>query len=757
MKLPLLNVPMYMLLVCIAAVCAPNSSEAQTVDYGKSYINLSKGPSGGTMEPGDILQIKATFVVKSGTLDSCGFFDNIPAGTAYIPGSLSVITNEGKIYKSFTDAAGDDCGTITGSAIKINLGYNTAAGKQANATRRGQIKNTDKPSFYGGTCIMVASYKITITAALGSQIDLGGGSVTYKSGAGPIKTSAFPSDNVAIFSNYGLCSNAVGANALGTEFNGTFGSGKNKNRGVSANVPPSYTYAPFAANSPNDYYYGVSNNTSTAGAGYSIVNTWPKPDPSPTSHRVFSVWDIIGDHTGAVSPSLGNPPADTVNKSTGGYMLVINASYRIDSAFYQTITGLCPNTYYEFSVWIRNICSKCGCDSNGRGATGGAGYIPTAPGDSSGVKPNLTLAIDGIDYYTTGDVAYDGLWIKKGFTYLTGPLQTSLTAMIRNNAPGGGGNDWAIDDIALATCTPNLNLQPSPNITVCIGNQVDMFSDISSYFSNYIYWQWEKSTDNGVTWVNTGISGVGAPVQVAGQWQYTATYPSFLGDISLNHSMFRIKVASTPGNLNDDGCSFTASTTIQILTSTCTALPSSQLIFFKGREVNHMGQLNWLTSKETPDLYFDIESSTDAIHFQKTATVQATGKDGAGDAYGFSFASPLPSGPTYYRLRLNTATGFSYSHIITLYAGDIRFDVKSLLNPFGNYISFDAIVPADQQATISVFDGFGRLVKQTEEQLYRGLNKVMITDLGGLSNGTYVLRVQAGGQAINKKIIRIKN
>ena len=68
-------------------------------------------------------------------------------------------------------------------------------------------------------------------------------------------------------------------------------------------------------------------------------------------------------------------------------MLVINASYRIDSAFYQNITGLCPNTYYEFSLWIRNICSKCGCDSNGKGATGGAGYIPTATGDSSGVKP----------------------------------------------------------------------------------------------------------------------------------------------------------------------------------------------------------------------------------------------------------------------------------------------------------------------------------------------------------------------------------
>jgi hypothetical protein len=112
----------------------PFAATAQTVDYGKSYINITKGNAGGTMETGDTLQIKATFVVKSGTLDSCGFFDNIPTGTVYIPGSLSVLTNEGKIYKSFTDAAGDDCGWITGTSVNINLGYNSISGKQASAS-----------------------------------------------------------------------------------------------------------------------------------------------------------------------------------------------------------------------------------------------------------------------------------------------------------------------------------------------------------------------------------------------------------------------------------------------------------------------------------------------------------------------------------------------------------------------------------------------------------------------------------------------
>jgi len=744
------------LLFFAAFLLSSYAATAQTVDYGKSYINITKGATGGTAETGDILQIRATFVVKSGTLDSCGFVDNIPAGTSYIPGSLCVLTNEGKIYKSFTDAAGDDCGFISGSTVNIHLGFNSGAGKQATAFRRGQIKNSDKPSFYGSTCIMVVSYKIQITAALGSQVNLGGGSVTYKSGILPLVTSSFPVDNVAIFTNYGLCANAVGANALGTEFNGTFGSGKNKNRGTSANVPPSYTYAAFSSNSPNDYYYGISNNTSTGGAGYSVSNAWPKPDPSATSHRVFSVWDIIGDHTGAVSPALGNPPADTVNNNNGGYMLVINASYRIDSAFYQTITGLCPNTYYEFSLWIRNICSKCGCDSNGKGATGGAGYIPTAAGDSSGVKPNLTLAINGIDYYTTGDVPYNGQWIKKGFTYLTGPSQTTLTAMVRNNAPGGGGNDWAIDDIALATCTPNLDLQPSPNLVVCEGNQVDMFTVVNSYFANYTYWEWEKSTDNGVTWTSTGVSGVGTPVLVAGQWQYTATFPTFLASASLNNTMFRIKVASTSGNIGNTTCAFTASTTIQVLTSTCNLLPSGKLIYLKGKNANDFAQLGWMTSQETPDLYFELEKSTDGSHFQKIATMNAAGKQ-EGEQYAYTDNEALAAGATYYRIKLVNGAGYVYSHTITVYSGDTDFEIKTLNNPFDSYLSFDANSPTDQQASISLFDDFGRLILQKQQKLYAGSNRITLSDLSKLSGGSYFLRVQTNTQCINKKIIKIKN
>ena len=85
------------------------------IDLGKSFVNISK-PSGGTVENNDILEIRASVVVRGGSFDSCRFTDVIPTGTTYIAGTLKVLTNEGKTYQAFTDAqfdASNDEGWIT--------------------------------------------------------------------------------------------------------------------------------------------------------------------------------------------------------------------------------------------------------------------------------------------------------------------------------------------------------------------------------------------------------------------------------------------------------------------------------------------------------------------------------------------------------------------------------------------------------------------------------------------------------------------
>src|ERR1700730_7982157 len=111
------------LLLPILLLLSLTQAHGQTFDYGKTYINVTKGVSGGTVETGDTLEVRATFVVRSSYYDSCSFFDAVPAGTVYILGTLKILTNEGKQYKALTDATGDDCGWITGTNVTINVGF----------------------------------------------------------------------------------------------------------------------------------------------------------------------------------------------------------------------------------------------------------------------------------------------------------------------------------------------------------------------------------------------------------------------------------------------------------------------------------------------------------------------------------------------------------------------------------------------------------------------------------------------------------
>ena len=85
----------------------------------------------------------------------------------------------------------------------------------------------------------------------------------------------------------------------------------------------------------------------------------------------------------------------------------------------------------------------------------------TAPANGyPGVYPNLSFALNDLDYYNTGEIDTLG-WLKKGFVFRTGAAQTSAVFSIRNNSQGGGGNDWVMDDIAVATCLPTMSYSPT--------------------------------------------------------------------------------------------------------------------------------------------------------------------------------------------------------------------------------------------------------------------------------------------------------
>lgn len=742
-----------------------------TVATGKSFINITR-PGGGAVNPGDELEIRVSVNVSGNNsrIYRTRYNDTIPSNLNYVPGSLKILTNEGKIYKSFTDAAGDDPGFYNAATrtVRFNLGRDTTDHTV------GALSSTGIDTSLGGGyfnpqthfprangVLMIVTYRVIVDASVSynTVFNYGPGTLRYRNQILSVGATDFEQSpnnlSFIVYPNYGLCTNATGANNV-SPGSGDFGSGTSHN-GANPGTVPGYNYVSVATGNPGDGNYAVIKNLSPS----ENTNPFVVRPQSPSVDRVFGVWDIIGDHTGAADPLAGNPPS--ANGANGGYMLAVNSAYQLSIANNQTISGLCENTYYEFSAWFRNICKRCGIDSAGRGASGvmvNAAYIPTAPGDSSGVRPNLTFQIDGIDYYLSGDIDYIGeygQWVKKGFVFMTGPGQTSVTISIKNNAPGGGGNDWAMDDIEFRTCLPDLEMRPSINPTYCQNGQVDISVAVSTFFNNFSYYQWERSTDNGVTW----LPAPEAPsvqtfnyVNGGGTYRDTVALPSFIATPAVDGYRYRIRTSTSLSNIGVENCAVYNNTDVVTVDvhPTCDVLPA-QVVAFNAELKNSYALLKWKVKNELSLASYTVERSTDGINFKSTGIVFAKGAMTGEEQYIFNDPQKV-TGKIFYRLRLNATEGVSKFSDIVAVSTDLQkgFLISNLVNPFSGKISFQLETYQSGSIDVQLTDASGRMILQRKLQVNKGINAMVIDVPAQLQPGSYVLRVVGDNAVVNKVI-----
>jgi gliding motility-associated-like protein len=264
-----------------------------------------------------------------------------------------------------------------------------------------------------------------------------------------------------------LCTGSLGDPVVEITF-GTSGGN------TAAYTPSGYTYTPSAC--PNDGYYTITNYTSGC-----FNNTW---------HTVSN------DHTG------------------GGNFMLVNASYQPADFFLYTVKGLCPNTTYEFSSWIMNVLIS-----------------PT------GIQPNLTFRVETpagtiLNSFNTGDIPVKAVpeWEQYGFYFTTTAGNPDIVLRIFNNAPGGIGNDLALDDITFRPCGPSLSssiLGYSNEVDICIYEQpgYTFNAAISAGFIDPVF-QWQVSTDSMFTWNDiTGATTLNYQRQptVPGRYWYRLT------------------------------------------------------------------------------------------------------------------------------------------------------------------------------------------------------------------------------------------
>lgn len=223
------------------------------------------------------------------------------------------------------------------------------------------------------------------------------------------------------------------------------------------------------------------NGTDVSGftaPGYSFTT---EPCPHDGSYT------IVTSSSGCFGSTWHSVPGD---RTGGGAFMLVNASNEPGDFFVSAVTGLCPNTTYEFSSWVLNILSR----------TGG------------GNMPNITFKIETpsgvlLGSYNSGDIPQTPvpIWKQYGFYFTTTTATTDVVIRLTNNAPGGIGNDLALDDITFRPCGPSLfsfiTNSNSGNIDVCVNEQpvYDFDAVLSPGFISPVL-QWQLSTDTGKVW-----------------------------------------------------------------------------------------------------------------------------------------------------------------------------------------------------------------------------------------------------------------
>lgn len=176
-------------------------------------------------------------------------------------------------------------------------------------------------------------------------------------------------------------------------------------------------------------------------------------------------------------------------RNGAGYFMMVNAAVPGAVIYSDTAKNLCGNTTYEFSAWLLNLNKSVTCGGNP-------------------MKPNITFSVSTLtdtvlQTYNTGDIPVTAIpeWKPFGFLFTTPANTGDLIFILYNNAPGGCGNDFALDDINFKPCGPLLALlvdgNASQSNSFCTGTAAsfDLSCNVSGNINNPAY-QWQQSTDS---------------------------------------------------------------------------------------------------------------------------------------------------------------------------------------------------------------------------------------------------------------------
>lgn len=186
----------------------------------------------------------------------------------------------------------------------------------------------------------------------------------------------------------------------------------------------------------------------------------------------------------------------------------------------------------------------------------------------------------------------------------------------------------------------------------------------------------------------------------------------------------------------------------------CSVLPV-KLLSFNAQRNNKDVTLNWQIAEEYNMKGYEVEradnngafktiSSTPALNFAKNQSYSVTDKNA------FISASTVQ-----YRLKQIDGDGsVKYSRVISVKANTVISDI-SFANPFNGALKLQLNLATAQNISVQVFDMQGKpVVSQLNKMYNASSNSIVLNGTSALKPGMYVLKINAGTEQVQYKIMK---
>lgn len=222
---------------------------------------------------------------------------------------------------------------------------------------------------------------------------------------------------------------------------------------------------------------------------------------------------------------------------------------------------------------------------------------------------------------------------------------------------------------------------------------------------------------------------------------------SLLGSVATTGTIYDLTVA--PGGVLLAGgnallISNTSLSPCAPKTIVCTVLPV-ELSYLQGDCEDQRVRLRWASHKETEMQHYEVERTTDGVHWGKVGQIPAVGNSTEPQDYSFEELLPtnLRDGRCYYRLRMVDRNGEGqYSGIATVVAcraGDAEVRVSPSITDGEVRLEFYA--NEEGEGMLEIMGIQGQVAKSAKVKWEPGKNALSL-HLEGLPTGTYQIRVR---------------